>query len=170
VGPAVGCVWRPAGHSAEFTSTSPRRLACCSASPSPRRSARRCCWTICAPSPARWVRPLRQLRRGGSSRCGDGSWSDRPHPRMCSPATPHPGRRSQRHSLRGLHGSAALVQYEDRYGGVTEREIELQFLYYSLPVWYAMAWALLSHRPHSARPRATNHIPATPARPVPGRW
>jgi predicted DNA-binding transcriptional regulator YafY len=37
----------------------------------------------------------------------------------------------------------ALVQYEDRHGAVTEREIELQFLYYNLPVWYALAWDLL---------------------------
>jgi len=37
----------------------------------------------------------------------------------------------------------ALVRYEDRHGAVTEREIELQFLYYNLPVWYAVAWDLL---------------------------
>lgn len=38
---------------------------------------------------------------------------------------------------------AARVRYEDRHGAVTEREIELQFLYYNLPVWYALAWDLL---------------------------
>ena len=32
------------------------------------------------------------------------------------------------------------VQYEDQHGTLTEREIEIQFLYYSLPVWYALAW------------------------------
>ena len=37
----------------------------------------------------------------------------------------------------------ALVEYEDRHGVVTQREIELQFLYYNLPVWYALAWDLL---------------------------
>ncbi|MFI2367537.1 helix-turn-helix transcriptional regulator [Streptomyces sp. NPDC018833] len=37
----------------------------------------------------------------------------------------------------------ALVRYEDRHGALTTREIELQFLYYSLPVWYAVAWDLL---------------------------
>jgi len=34
----------------------------------------------------------------------------------------------------------ARVRYEDQRGTVTEREIELQFLYYNLPVWYALAW------------------------------
>jgi predicted DNA-binding transcriptional regulator YafY len=34
----------------------------------------------------------------------------------------------------------AHVGYEDRHGTRTEREIELQFLYYSLPVWYVLAW------------------------------
>ncbi|WP_028569100.1 helix-turn-helix transcriptional regulator [Salinispora tropica] len=37
----------------------------------------------------------------------------------------------------------ALMRYEDRYGVVTEREIELQFLYYNLPVWYVLGWDLL---------------------------
>jgi predicted DNA-binding transcriptional regulator YafY len=37
----------------------------------------------------------------------------------------------------------ALVQYEDGHGVVTQREIELHFLYYNLPVWYALAWDLL---------------------------
>jgi len=35
------------------------------------------------------------------------------------------------------------MRYEDRYGVVTEREIELQFLYYNLPVWYVLGWDLL---------------------------
>ena len=34
----------------------------------------------------------------------------------------------------------ALVRYEDQHGTLTQREIELQFLYYNLPVWYALAW------------------------------
>jgi len=34
----------------------------------------------------------------------------------------------------------AQVRYEDQHGTITEREIELQFLYYNLPVWYALAW------------------------------
>jgi predicted DNA-binding transcriptional regulator YafY len=64
--------------------------------------------------------------------------------------------------LRGLHGSAALVQYEDRYGGVTEREIELQFLYYSLPVWYAMAWDLLRDDIRSFRIDRIRHVRVLP--------
>lgn len=34
----------------------------------------------------------------------------------------------------------ASVTYADRAGAVTEREVELQYLYYSLPVWYALVW------------------------------
>jgi predicted DNA-binding transcriptional regulator YafY len=32
------------------------------------------------------------------------------------------------------------VRYQDQHGTVTDREIEAQFLYYNLPVWYALAW------------------------------
>jgi predicted DNA-binding transcriptional regulator YafY len=35
------------------------------------------------------------------------------------------------------------VSYEDQQGVVTDREIEPQFLYYNLPVWYVLAWDLL---------------------------
>jgi predicted DNA-binding transcriptional regulator YafY len=34
----------------------------------------------------------------------------------------------------------ALISYDDQYGTQTKREIELQFLYYNLPVWYTVAW------------------------------
>jgi predicted DNA-binding transcriptional regulator YafY len=34
----------------------------------------------------------------------------------------------------------AQLRYEDQHGTVTDREIELQFLYYNLPVWYALCW------------------------------
>jgi predicted DNA-binding transcriptional regulator YafY len=37
----------------------------------------------------------------------------------------------------------ARMEYKDGQGAVTEREIELHFLYYNLPVWYALAWDLL---------------------------
>lgn len=37
----------------------------------------------------------------------------------------------------------AQLRYEDQYGTVTDREIELHFLYYNLPVWYALTWDLL---------------------------
>jgi predicted DNA-binding transcriptional regulator YafY len=34
----------------------------------------------------------------------------------------------------------AVISYQDQYAQVTEREIELQYLYYNVPVWYALAW------------------------------
>ncbi|MFA7324847.1 MAG: HTH domain-containing protein [Candidatus Nanopelagicales bacterium] len=39
-----------------------------------------------------------------------------------------------------VHRRTALVQYEDRNGLLTEREIEPQYLYYNLPIWYTLAW------------------------------
>ena len=172
-GLAVDCASSPAGRSAEFTSTSPR-LGLPQPHDRPEGGARRCCWTICTPSPARLVQPSRQLRRGGSSRCAGGSWSGRPHPRKCSPATPRPARRSQRRCSRRSR-SSALVLYEDRHGAVTEREIELHFLYYNLPVWYALAWDLLRDDIRSFRidrirdVRVPVKFRLRPPDPVPGR-
>jgi predicted DNA-binding transcriptional regulator YafY len=34
----------------------------------------------------------------------------------------------------------ATIRYTDQHGQATERDIELQRLYYNLPVWYALAW------------------------------
>ncbi|MBC2904809.1 WYL domain-containing protein [Streptomyces cupreus] len=34
----------------------------------------------------------------------------------------------------------AVISYEDQHARVTEREIELQYLYYNVPVWYVLAW------------------------------
>jgi len=34
----------------------------------------------------------------------------------------------------------ALIRYEDQSGAVSERQVEPQFLYYNLPVWYVLAW------------------------------
>jgi predicted DNA-binding transcriptional regulator YafY len=34
----------------------------------------------------------------------------------------------------------AQLRYEDQHRTVTNREIELQFLYYNPPVWYALCW------------------------------
>ncbi len=56
----------------------------------------------------------------------------------------------------------ALVQYEDRHGAVTEREIELQFLYYNLPGWYAMAWDLLRDDIRSFRIDRIRHVRVLP--------
>jgi predicted DNA-binding transcriptional regulator YafY len=38
------------------------------------------------------------------------------------------------------HRRLAFIRYIDRAGAVTEREVELQFLYYNVPVWYALTW------------------------------
>src|SRR5919197_3079871 len=45
----------------------------------------------------------------------------------------------------------ARVRYRDQHGTLTEREIELQFLYYNLPVWYALAWDRLRNDVRSFR-------------------
>jgi predicted DNA-binding transcriptional regulator YafY len=34
----------------------------------------------------------------------------------------------------------AVIRYQDQHATVTVREIELQYLYYNLPVWYALVW------------------------------
>ncbi len=34
----------------------------------------------------------------------------------------------------------AVIRYQDGNGTITEREIELQYLYYSVPIWYALVW------------------------------
>jgi predicted DNA-binding transcriptional regulator YafY len=34
----------------------------------------------------------------------------------------------------------AVISYQDQHARVTVREIELQYLYYNVPVWYALAW------------------------------
>ena len=34
----------------------------------------------------------------------------------------------------------AVIRYQDQQPNVTEREIELQYLYYNVPVWYALVW------------------------------
>jgi predicted DNA-binding transcriptional regulator YafY len=39
-----------------------------------------------------------------------------------------------------LYQRVVAIRYEDRTGALTEREIEPQYLYYNMPVWYALAW------------------------------
>jgi predicted DNA-binding transcriptional regulator YafY len=39
-----------------------------------------------------------------------------------------------------LYQRVASIRYQDQSGTVTDREIETQYLYYNLPVWYALAW------------------------------
>jgi predicted DNA-binding transcriptional regulator YafY len=35
---------------------------------------------------------------------------------------------------------AAVITYQDQHVNLTVREIELQYLYYNVPVWYALVW------------------------------
>jgi predicted DNA-binding transcriptional regulator YafY len=39
-----------------------------------------------------------------------------------------------------VYQHVASIRYQDQSGTVTDREIEAQYLYYNLPVWYALAW------------------------------
>ena len=39
-----------------------------------------------------------------------------------------------------LYQHVASIRYQDQSGTVTEREVETQYLYYNMPVWYALAW------------------------------
>jgi predicted DNA-binding transcriptional regulator YafY len=39
-----------------------------------------------------------------------------------------------------LYQRVASIRYQDQSGTVTDREIEPQYLYYNLPVWYSLAW------------------------------
>ena len=32
------------------------------------------------------------------------------------------------------------ITYEDQHGAFTERDVEAQYLYYNVPVWYALTW------------------------------
>jgi predicted DNA-binding transcriptional regulator YafY len=34
----------------------------------------------------------------------------------------------------------AVLRYRDRSGITTDRQVEVQYLYYNIPVWYALAW------------------------------
>ncbi|MGH8838688.1 MAG: helix-turn-helix transcriptional regulator [Jiangellaceae bacterium] len=45
----------------------------------------------------------------------------------------------------------AVISYQDQHAQITEREIELQYLYYNLPVWYALAWDRLRNDVRSFR-------------------
>ena len=56
----------------------------------------------------------------------------------------------------------ALLRYEDQHGTFTEREIELQFLYYSLPVWYALAWDRLRDDVRAFRIDRIHHMRPLP--------
>ncbi|WP_448002066.1 helix-turn-helix transcriptional regulator [Agromyces bauzanensis] len=34
----------------------------------------------------------------------------------------------------------AVIGYQDQQDSITEREIEFQYLYYNVPIWYVLAW------------------------------
>jgi hypothetical protein len=39
-----------------------------------------------------------------------------------------------------LYQRAGSIRYQDQSGTLTDRGIETQYLYYNMPVWYALAW------------------------------
>lgn len=45
----------------------------------------------------------------------------------------------------------AEIRYRDRSGALSHRSIEIHYLYYSLPVWYALAWDRLRNDVRSFR-------------------
>ena len=45
----------------------------------------------------------------------------------------------------------AVISYQDQHARITDREIELQYLYYNVPVWYALAWDRLRNDVRSFR-------------------
>jgi predicted DNA-binding transcriptional regulator YafY len=94
------------------------------------RSIRRKVSTAFAPAQARRIRGLRGRVLVGQPASGRVRTSYRP------PAAPVTGALLESF----LYQRMALVRYGDQTGTVTEREIETQYLYYNLPVWYALAW------------------------------
>jgi hypothetical protein len=47
----------------------------------------------------------------------------------------------ERSEMRAFMGRRlAEIRYVDQYGNVTDREIEAQYLYYNVPIWYVLAW------------------------------
>ncbi|MCI0685813.1 MAG: HTH domain-containing protein [Sporichthyaceae bacterium] len=39
-----------------------------------------------------------------------------------------------------MHQRLIRIVYEDQHGAITGRDIEAQYLYYNVPVWYTLAW------------------------------
>jgi predicted DNA-binding transcriptional regulator YafY len=62
-----------------------------------------------------------------------------------------------------LYQRVAAIRYQDQTGTLTDREIETQYLYHNVPVWYALAWDRLRDdvrffridRIHRVQPSAT---------------
>jgi predicted DNA-binding transcriptional regulator YafY len=64
-----------------------------------------------------------------------------------------------------LYQRVAAIRYEDQTATVTEREIETQYLYYNVPVWYALAWDRLRDDVRSFRIDRIQRI-----HPLPGQF
>jgi predicted DNA-binding transcriptional regulator YafY len=94
------------------------------------RSISRKVSTAFAPAQARRIRALRRRVLVGQPASGRVVTSYAP------PQTP------VTHALLDvfLYQRVAAIRYEDQAGTLTEREIETQYLYYNVPVWYALAW------------------------------
>src|SRR5688572_11915827 len=94
------------------------------------RSITRKVSTAFAPAQARRIRALRRRVLVGQPASG----------RVVASYTPPqtPVTRALLDSF--LYQLVAAVRYEDQTATVTDREIETQYLYYNVPVWYALAW------------------------------
>jgi predicted DNA-binding transcriptional regulator YafY len=94
------------------------------------RSISRKVSTAFAPAQARRIRALRGRVLVGQPASGRVVTS------YTAPATPVTGALLESF----LYQLVAVISYADQMGTVTEREIETQYLYYNVPVWYALAW------------------------------
>ena len=94
------------------------------------RSVRRKVSAAFAPAQSRRIRALRRRILVG------GPASDR----VLTTYTPPQASITQGLMRAFLYQHVASIRYQDQSGTVTDREIETQYLYYNLPVWYALAW------------------------------
>jgi predicted DNA-binding transcriptional regulator YafY len=62
------------------------------------------------------------------------------------------------------HRRLAVIRYQDEHATRTDREIELQFLYYSVPVWYALVWDRLRDDVRTLRLDRIDHVRLLPDR------
>ncbi len=94
------------------------------------RSVTRKITTAFAPAQARRIRALRSRVLVGQPASG----------RVLTSYTPPqpPVTQVLLHSF--LYQQVVAIRYLDQNAAVTEREIETQYLYYNMPVWYALAW------------------------------
>jgi predicted DNA-binding transcriptional regulator YafY len=94
------------------------------------RSVRRKVSAAFAPAQSRRIRALRGRVLVGSP-ASDG---------VLTTYSPPPASVTQGLMRAFLYQHVASIRYQDQSGTVTDREIETQYLYYNLPVWYALAW------------------------------